>query len=394
MSTDNENRIPDNRSDAPKGGTPRSEKTDEGAQNPESDRGAGGTSGHGPDDPKGVRVSMSADSIRFLLVAALVFVAFVAVNILALVWFSIAYQEWRDAAEASLERIERRLGTSFCRGDRESLDDVIYFSESKHSLDAEPSNRKKRNDEALQRLAYRLGRARGTGVILVIGTASPDGDVVDNLLLSERRAHEVVRALKRETEPLGNRFRAHWRFVAIPHGESYENPGGPGSRLPKTWRDKNRKAWVELCRHPPHPRNAREYAGSWGGGLPAHLRLGLLLGVFALAATLWWKAARTGEPAFLLLGSLQAGVAFVAGLSAWWWDTPANHLWAGLVLGLHTTTAPYPFTVQNAIWIVLFLLAGNFGATLEAGKVGGQWARNFLHRVRRALPGLHRSDGG
>lgn len=392
MSTDHENEVSDPRTS--KSGTPKSEKSDEGARNRESGRDAAGTSGRGPDDPRVVCFSVSADSIRFLLVAALVFVAFVAVSILAFVWFSITYQEWRDAAEASLERIERHLGTSFCRGDREALDDVIYFGEGGHSLDAEPPVRKKRNDEALKRLAYRLGRAPGTGVILVIASASPDGDVVANLLLSERRAHEVAAALKREMEPWGDWFRTRWQFVAMPHGESYDNPGGPGSRLPAAWRDENRRAWVELCRNPPHPRRAREHAASWEDRLSALPRLGLLLGVFALAAALWWKAARTGETAFLLLGSLQAGVAFVAGLSAWWWDTPANHLWAGLVLGLHTTTAPYPFTVQNAIWIVLFLLAGNFGATLKAGKAGGQWAVELLHRARRAPPRPHRDDGG
>ena len=362
-------------------------------QNAESKGDAGGTTGPG----KGTQTAklsfvVSVDSIRFLQVAALAFVTFLLLNTLFLVWFWGSYQERRDAAEASLGRIERHLGTSFCGAGREALADTIYFSEEGYTLDAEPPVRKKRNDEALKRLADRLGRARGTGIVLVIASASPDGDVVANLHLSERRAHEVVKALKGEVEPWGDWFRTRWEFVAVPRGEGYDIPDGPDGRLPAAWRNENRKAWVELCRSP-HPPEASEPAVPREGGLPTPLRLGLLLGVFALAATLWWKAARTGEPAFSLLGSLQAGIAFVSCLSWWWWDTPANHFWAELVLGLHTTAAPYPFTVQNAIWIVLFLLVGNFGATIEAGKTGGQWATGLWDRLWSVSPRSHQGDG-
>jgi len=341
------------------------------------------------------RGGMSADSTRLLLLSALVLVTFMVFCTLALVWFLVSNQEWRDAAEASLKRIEMHLGTSFCSGEREFLDDAIYFGENGHSLDAEPAARKKHNDEALKGLAERLAHETGRGLVLVIGSASVDGDVLDNQRLSEQRAHEVVEALKeavnRELEASAFWFRARWRFVAVPRGESYENPADAGGLRPAAWKDENRKAWVELCRNA-DPHEAGEQAASGDGGLPAPLRLGLLLGVFALAATLWWKAVHTGDTALLLLGSLQAGVVFVAGMSAWWWDAPVDHPWAGPVLGLHTTTVPYPFTVQNAMWIVLFLLVGYIWSTLKAGRAGGQGEGPLASRLA-LLSGLRR-DGG
>lgn len=382
--------------------TPGNETSENGVQNTESDGDAGGTSAGKKDDrpaaASGAGSSgsvLSADSIRLLLVAALVWVTVVVFCTLALVWFLVSNQEWRNAAEASLKRIEMHLGTSFCSGEREFLDDVIYFGENGHSLDAEPAARKKHNDEALKSLAERLAHEPGRGLVLVIGSASVDGDVLDNQRLSEQRAHEVVEALKeavnRELEASAFWFRARWRFVAVPRGESYENPADAGGLRPAAWKDENRRAWVELCRNA-DSHEASEQAASGDGGLPAPLRLGLLLGVFALAATLWWRAVHTGDTALLLLGSLQAGVVFVAGLSAWWWDAPVDHPWAGPVLGLHTTTVPYPFTVQNAMWIVLFLLVGYIGSTLEAGRAGGQGEGPVASRMA-LLSGLWR-DGG
>ena len=293
-----------------------------GARNAGSDGDAGGTSARQRDDRSAdasgsgsSRSALSADSTRLLLVGALVWVTFVVFCTLALVWFLVSNQQWRDATEASLKRIEMHLGTSFCSGERKFLDDVIYFGENGHSLDAEPSARKKHNDEALGRLAERLAHEPGRGLILVIGSASTDGDVLDNQRLSERRAHEVVEALKeavnKELEASAFWFRARWRFVAVPRGESYENPADAGGPRAAAWKDENRKAWVELCRNA-YPREAREQTAPATGNLAARLRLGLLLSVFALAATLWWRAARTREAVLQLLGSLQAGVAFVA----------------------------------------------------------------------------------
>ena len=85
------------------------------------------------------------------------------------------------------------------------------------------------------------------------------------------------------------------------------------------------------------------------------------------------------DRALTVAGAGVAGVVWIGVLTAVLWGAPAGHMGADLLLGLHSELPPFPFTIQNVMWLVFFF---GFGELLTRGRAAGaegaQLARGLL----------------
>ncbi len=79
-------------------------------------------------------------------------------------------------------------------------------------------------------------------------------------------------------------------------------------------------------------------------------------------------------------GSVLAGITWISVLSALMWTAPEEDQVAALLLDLHTDRFPYPFTIQNVMWIAFFVGLGE----LLTRHLSGSREREQLDR--RLLP--------
>ena len=97
--------------------------------------------------------------------------------------------------------------------------------------------------------------------------------------------------------------------------------------------------------------------------------------------------------ALVFVGSVLAGIVWIAVLSAILWTTPEGNFGAALLLALHTRVPPYPFTIQNLMWIIFFI---GFGELLARYLFGGgereQLSLRLLPEDRKSM--LRREDLG
>ena len=85
------------------------------------------------------------------------------------------------------------------------------------------------------------------------------------------------------------------------------------------------------------------------------------------------------DRALMVAGAGLAGVVWIGALTAVLWGAPPDDRLAALLLGLHSENPPYPFTIQNVMWIVFFLGVGELAARYRAGGAeGSQLARALL----------------
>ena len=71
-------------------------------------------------------------------------------------------------------------------------------------------------------------------------------------------------------------------------------------------------------------------------------------------------------------GSALAGVSWIVVLSALLWNTGEDDVLPALLLDFHSRTFPYPFTIQNLMWIVFFVGAGELLLRHVAGTAEGR----------------------
>ena len=91
------------------------------------------------------------------------------------------------------------------------------------------------------------------------------------------------------------------------------------------------------------------------------------------------------------VGSVLAGVSWVVVLSALLWNTQEDALLPALLLDFHSRTFPYPFTIQNLMWIVFFVGVGELVLRHLSGTAEGrQLSRGLLPEDDRAV--LRRPD--
>ena len=91
-----------------------------------------------------------------------------------------------------------------------------------------------------------------------------------------------------------------------------------------------------------------------------------------------------------VLGAGLAGLIWIGVLTAVLWGTQQGHLWADLLLGLHSDNPPYPFTLQNVMWMVFFLGFGELVARYRAGDAeGAQLAQGLLPEDDRVVLRRH-----
>ena len=92
------------------------------------------------------------------------------------------------------------------------------------------------------------------------------------------------------------------------------------------------------------------------------------------------------DRALTVTGAGVAGVVWIGLLTVLLWGAPADHMGAALLLGLHSVFPPYPFTIQNVMWLVFFLGFGELVARHRAGGAeGAQLARGLLPEDDTAL---------
>ena len=85
------------------------------------------------------------------------------------------------------------------------------------------------------------------------------------------------------------------------------------------------------------------------------------------------------DRALTVTGAGVAGVVWIGLLTVLLWGAPADHMGAALLLGLHSAFPPYPFTIQNVMWLVFFLGFGELVARHRAGgEEGAQLTRGLL----------------
>ena len=93
----------------------------------------------------------------------------------------------------------------------------------------------------------------------------------------------------------------------------------------------------------------------------------------------------------VFVGSVLAGVSWVVVLSALLWNTREDALLPALLLDFHSRTFPYPFTIQNLMWIVFFVGVGELVLRHLAGTdEGRQLGRELLPEDDRTV--LRRPD--
>lgn len=94
------------------------------------------------------------------------------------------------------------------------------------------------------------------------------------------------------------------------------------------------------------------------------------------------------DRALTVTGAGAAGVVWIGLLTVLLWGAPADHMGAALLLGLHSAFPPYPFTIQNVMWLVFFLGFGELVARHRAGgEEGAQLARGLLPEDDTAMLG-------
>ena len=94
-----------------------------------------------------------------------------------------------------------------------------------------------------------------------------------------------------------------------------------------------------------------------------------------------------------VLGAGLAGMMWIGVLTAVLWERPQDDEWAALLLGLHSDNPPYPFTIQNVMWVIFFLGFGELVARHRAGGAeGAQLARGLLPEDDRVV--LQRNELG
>ena len=94
------------------------------------------------------------------------------------------------------------------------------------------------------------------------------------------------------------------------------------------------------------------------------------------------------DRALTVTGAGVAGVVWIGLLTVLLWGAPADHMGAALLLGLHSAFPPYPFTIQNVMWLVFFLGFGELVARHRAGgEEGAQLARGLLPEDDTAMLG-------
>ena len=77
-------------------------------------------------------------------------------------------------------------------------------------------------------------------------------------------------------------------------------------------------------------------------------------------------------------GSVLAGVSWIVVLSALLWNTGEDAVLPALLLDFHSRTFPYPFTIQNLMWIVFFVGAGELLLRHVAGTAEGRQLNRAL----------------
>ena len=92
------------------------------------------------------------------------------------------------------------------------------------------------------------------------------------------------------------------------------------------------------------------------------------------------------DRAVAVTGAGLAGVAWIGVLTALLWSMPPDHMGAALLLGLHSESPPFPFTIQNVMWLVFFLGFGELAARHRAGGAeDAQLARGLLPEDDRVM---------
>ena len=92
------------------------------------------------------------------------------------------------------------------------------------------------------------------------------------------------------------------------------------------------------------------------------------------------------DRAVAVAGAGLAGVAWIGVLTALLWSTPSDHMGAALLLGLRSESPPFPFTIQNVMWLVFFLGFGELAARHRAGGAeDAQLARGLLPEDDRVM---------
>lgn len=93
-----------------------------------------------------------------------------------------------------------------------------------------------------------------------------------------------------------------------------------------------------------------------------------------------------GDRAMVFVGSVLAGVSWIVVLSALLWNTQEDALLPALLLDFHSRTFPYPFTIQNLMWIVFFVGAGELVLRHVSGtEEGRQLGRKLLPEDDRTV---------